>query len=1378
MSSTTGSPTVPACSITADLTGSLDERRAVDCGYESESPGDWETHTDVPTAHTYCRTPWIKVHKRVPEICKANPCEVISGTKMQRESLYRAGGSFPLDFTIAYDSKFALTYASTSDPSSREIRNPVGIGWHSRYFQALQVMVPPSGSIEVQARRADNKYIFFRQVSTGFAPEGDVTEQLTRLTDSGGNTTGWRLVTPSDEVESYDPNGRLLSIASRSGIVHTLAYANSAEIYPTSVADSFGNQIGFTYDTAPAPHVSIVTLPDGSHIGLGYDSAGRLTTVTFPDATTRTYWYEQTATAAVDLLTGITDEANVRFATWAYDTSGRVTDSQHAGGVEHYTFTYNADDSRTVLTPLGESCKYGSAVIWGTRRSIGLLATGGVYVPCDTPGEPGSLAYDANGNVSTRVDRNNNQSTYTYDLTRNLETSRTEAYGTARARTITTTWESAWREPDLITEPNRTTAFTYDTSGNALTKSVTDTSVTPNVVRTWTYTYDGYGHVLTADGPRTDVSDLTTYTYYTCTTGYQCGQVHTVTNAAGQTVTYNTYNAHSQPLTITDPNGVVTTLTYDARQRLTSRQTASETTAFDYWPTGLLKKVTLPDASYVLYTYDAAHRLTQISDALGNKIVYTLDGMGNRTAENGYDPTNALHRTHTRVFNAVNQLFKDVNAAGTAAVTTTFGYDNQGNQTSMAAPLSRTTANTYDELNRLKQITDPGSGITQFGYDANDNLTSVIDPRNLTTTYTYTGFGDLKTQVSPDTGTTLNTYDSGGNLSTSTDARGALSTYTYDALNRVISAAYSLGGTTDQTLSFTYDTGTNGLGHLTGASDATHSMSWTYDALGRVTSKGQVIGGVTRSVGYGYSSGNLTSLTTPSGQAVAYGYNANHQVTSVLVNGTTVLNSVSYEPLGPISGWSWGNSTTTTRTYDADGKISQIVSAGTKTYTYDDAFRITGITDTSTGAATWTYGYDSLDRITSGVSSSLTRGWSYDANGNRLTESGAAPSTYAISGTSNRINGITGALARTYTYDVAGNTTGYSTVTATYNNAGRLKTLTQGGTTETSVYNALGQRVKISGGTAGTVLYAYDEAGHLLGEYDATGALIEETVWLGDIPVATLRPNGASVAIYYIHSDQLNTPRQVTRPSDNAQMWTWFSDPFGTDAANANPAGTGAFAYNLRFPGQVFDGQAGLHQNGFRDFDPATGRYAESDPMGLYGASWSTYAYADGNPISSIDPRGLMGRGGMRTRPSPIPPGGLRFGGGASGCGCQRWPDYISFQIDLYVISFSGTYTQYGDVFFGTGASRQYWNPASTGVSISDGWLLKCNPTVDDINNFLVGWSASAGGYLGVGGTYSRNTSGSAINIGVGAGSAKASASPGIINTYQGNLFGPPWQPQ
>ena len=143
-----------------------------------------------------------------------------------------------------------------------------------------------------------------------------------------------------------------------------------------------------------------------------------------------------------------------------------------------------------------------------------------------------------------------------------------------------------------------------------------------------------------------------------------------------------------------------------------------------------------------------------------------------------------------------------------------------------------------------------------------------------------------------------------------------------------------------------------------------------------------------------------------------------------------------------------------------------------------------------------------------------------------------------------------------------------------------------------------------------------------LGEYDGFGNLIEETVWMNDVPVAVLQPSGSSVAIYYIHTDHLNTPRQITRPSDNAQMWTWFSDPFGSDAANGNPSGAGTFSYDGRFPGQIFDGQAGLHYNYLRDYDPATGGYIESDPIGLHGGI-NTYQYADADPANVFDPTGL-----------------------------------------------------------------------------------------------------------------------------------------------------------
>jgi YD repeat-containing protein len=138
---------------------------------------------------------------------------------------------------------------------------------------------------------------------------------------------------------------------------------------------------------------------------------------------------------------------------------------------------------------------------------------------------------------------------------------------------------------------------------------------------------------------------------------------------------------------------------------------------------------------------------------------------------------------------------------------------------------------------------------------------------------------------------------------------------------------------------------------------------------------------------------------------------------------------------GPTRGWTWGNSTLAIREYDTDGKITDIDSAGLKTYSYDDAFRITGITDATNSSLSQAYGYDLLDRLTSATGTSLNQGWTYDANGNRLTQTGSAASTYTVSSTSNRLSSVSGALSRAYGYDTAGNTTSDGTATFTYNDA-------------------------------------------------------------------------------------------------------------------------------------------------------------------------------------------------------------------------------------------------------------------------------------------------------------------------------------------------------
>lgn len=1149
-----------------------------------------------------------------------NPCDVLVGNKRQRELDYESQGNGRLSFARTYNS--LGSHAAKQGPFGK----PLGEAWFGSYLQYISAEFGLNSDV-VHVVRPDGDTIEFAatdpgSTSTEYEVGGEFKERLEVALNGSGTFVGWRYVAANDDEELYDTNGRLLTVQSRAGVTHVLTYGSNSRV--ESVADDFGNELTFQWDSESPPRVASITLPGtGSElVSFTYGQDNNLVSVTYPDATTREYLYELSGSGQQNLLTGIEDESDVRYATWEYGAHNVVTSSEHAGGVERYSIAYNADGSRYVMDPLGTIRTYTTEVIAGQRRYTGS------NLLCQGCNEYASATFDAFGNFESKLDFSGVETRFTHDTARTLETSRTEAYGSPRERTTSTSWHSTYRLPTLITEPGRTTSFVYDTNGRLLEREITDTATSE--ARSTSWTYDAYGRVLTEDGPRTDISDVTTFDYYTCGTGYGCGQLASMTNALNQVTTFDSYDAHGQPLQITDPNGVITTLTYDGRQRLTSQTVGGESTAIEYWPTGLVKKVTLPNLSFALYTYDDAHRLTRIDDAAGNHIVYTLDGFGNRIAENVYDSINNQRRTSSRVFNNLNQLWQELTAAGTTAETTVYGYGPNGNVTTVDAPLGRSVVNVYDELNRLTQIVDAASGLTELAYDDHDNVVSVTDPRGLVTTYTYSALNDLESQTSPDTGASVRTHDSAGNVATSTDARGALSTYTYDSLNRLATVDYQLGGTTDQSLWFEYDDGANGVGRLTSAGDDNHNLAWEYDPQGRLTLFTQVVGLVNKQVSYAYTDGNLTTLMTPAGHAVVYGYNVNNQITSITIDGATLLSGVTYEPFGAVNGWTWGNSTAMSRTFDADGKVTAIASAGNKTYSYDDGFRMTGITDTVTSSNSYTYDYDALDRLTSAAKTGVTRGWTYDENGNRLSETGAAPSTYAISSTSNRVSSISGSIARTYTHDSAGSVLTYANTTATYNNRGRMKSFAVGATTANFTYDALGRLVKRTGGTPGTVYYVYDQAGHLLGEYDASGSEIQETIWLGEIPVATIR----SQTVFYVHTDHLNTPRKVTRSSDNKARWSWESDPFGTDLPNENPESLGAFKYNLRFPGQIYDAHTGFMYNYFRDYDATTGRYAQSDPIGLAGGL-NTYLYANGNPLRFIDPFGLEGIGYWTFPPGP-----------------------------------------------------------------------------------------------------------------------------------------------
>jgi RHS repeat-associated protein len=173
-----------------------------------------------------------------------------------------------------------------------------------------------------------------------------------------------------------------------------------------------------------------------------------------------------------------------------------------------------------------------------------------------------------------------------------------------------------------------------------------------------------------------------------------------------------------------------------------------------------------------------------------------------------------------------------------------------------------------------------------------------------------------------------------------------------------------------------------------------------------------------------------------------------------------------------------------------------------------------------------------------------------------------------------------------------------------------------------------------------------------------------------------------------------------------------------------------------------------------RDYDPAIGRYIESDPIGLAGGSYSTYAYASGNPISLTDPLGLMGGGGGGSAAHPGP---------VCDQSAPRLPDFISFNINAYVFSVYGAFASNGYAFVGGGVNFNFPNPLSLEASANAGWLNVASPTGAQIDNFLGGYSGGVtGGYVGLGGgeVWSPGN-GTATVIGFGAGASFGSSSNG-----------------
>ncbi|MGY2224947.1 RHS repeat-associated core domain-containing protein [Pseudomonas gingeri] len=764
----------------------------------------------------------------------------------------------------------------------------------------------------------------------------------------------------------------------------------------------------------------------------------------------------------------------------------------------------------------------------------------------------------------------------------------------------------------------------------------------PVSATTLNYTYTALGQIATVDGPRTDVADITRFAYDAQ------GNLTTITNALGQISTRANFDTYGNPQTLTDPNGVVTILTYTPQGWLASSSIAGATTQYAYNAVGDLTQITAPDGSFLAYTYDDARRLVAVTNTLGETQSYVLDAMGNRTSAQVKDASGTLARQQQRTYDELGRLLTQIGAGGQV---TRYAYDLNDQLTQQTDARSNATNQTFDALGRVAQVTDPLGGITALTYNTDNQITQLVDPRGVTTQYVYDAEGRVLQIKSPDGGTSSFTYDEAGNVNQRTDARGIVTTYQYDALNRLTAMRYPASPALDAV--YTYDQtdgGNKGIGRLTRIQDAVGALTYHYDERGQRVAQNRVynLAGITVSQTYTYdSAGRIIAQGYPEGVSVTYTRNTAGQVNAIDIsrNGLKlpVASQISYAPFGPIEQLTWGTGVTLNRTYDQDFQLTAQTIGGWHTqYAFDPVGNLTSHQDNVWASVQ--YQYDALNRLTREQTASEQKDYVLDATGNRMQRtttnlsSGQVTATQhtTVAADSNRIITQDG---MPLPYDAAGNqlqnTTG---LTYTYDASGRMNAVYQAGTQKVAdyLYNALGQRsVKrnydpVSGALVSSSLYLYGPNGEIISQsdYSATAQLLASRywVWLDGIPLAQGELNyiqglATGERLVYLHPDHLNTPRVGTTVAQG-MVWSWMSDAYGTTAPNEDVAGSGTLTHiPLRFPGQLYDAQTQLNYNYYRDYDANLGRYVQSDPIGLKSGV-NTYAYVNGNPTRYIDPTG------------------------------------------------------------------------------------------------------------------------------------------------------------
>ncbi|MBM9506045.1 RHS repeat protein [Streptomyces sp. KK5PA1] len=901
----------------------------------------------------------------------------------------------------------------------------------------------------------------------------------------------------------------------------------------------------------------------------------------------------------VALLDQITDR-NGNWIAFAYDdATGAPTGIRHHAG---YHLTLTTQDGR--ITALHAQ---------DTELRRYSYTDGNLTTVTNAVGATLQLTYDARARVTSWTDSNNRRYDYHYDDQDRCiaeggqagHISLTFAYDESDPTTghrVTTAVNAAGHTTRYLVDSRLRIVAETDPLGNTTHTQYSDrdqpTSVTDPMGNTTSYAYDEHSRltaVMRPDGTRTTAD----YNHL--------GLPVTVTNPDG-TVWHQEFDSQGNRTAVTDPTGAVTRYGYDDHGRpATITNALGQTTVI---------------------SCDAAGLPAQITDPLGAVTTYTRDAFGRPTAV-----TDPLSVTECLEWTPEGTLARRVAADG---ATQTWTYDGEGNLLTHTDSAGGVTRFEYTHFDLLTARTGPDGARYEFEHDAELRLTRVINPQGLTWTYEYDAAANVVSETDFDGRTLTYRVDAAGRLAARVDALGGTISFERNRVGEVVRKDVD-GRVTE----YVYDR----AGRLLEAAGPDSELRYQYDRRG--LTEAEVVDG--RAILYAYDVlGRRTRRTTPTGHITSYSYGADglpHHLTS---GGHRI--DFTHDDAGRELARVFGDTISMTSAWDEAGRLAarRITAGGrdvnSRAYSYRVDGRLTSVVDRLSG--TRTFDLDRGGRVTAVHARGWTERYAYDDAGNQTSASwpsghpgSEATGPRAYTGTT-----ITRAGDVRFEHDPLGRVilrqkTRLSRKPDTWRYAwdteNRLTSVTTpDGNRWRYRYDPLGRRIAkerlAAEGESVVEEVRFTWDGLTLCEQTSHGPDQPNTVALtwdhrGHTPLTQTErvltaddlQNEIDRRFFAIATDLIGAPAELIDESGDI-AWRSRSTLWGSTAW-----ARGGSAYTpLRFPGQYYDPETGLHYNLFRHYDPETGRYTSPDPLGLAPAP-NPLAYVD-NPHSGCDPLGLM----------------------------------------------------------------------------------------------------------------------------------------------------------